>query len=142
MRHLIRATGLALALAASPALAQNLNTQVLVTLTAQGAGTVASVDLPNSYFRGALVSVNLTTMTTATVVVHVQGKDPLSSVYYDIFTSQSLTTTGFTALEVYPGLTSTTTTYPFVLPATWRVTAVVTGGSAAATGTVGASLIQ
>jgi hypothetical protein len=126
---------------AQAAIAQNVNTKPLITLAAQGAGTVVGPDMGNVSFRGVVVGVNLTTMTSATLVVHVRSKDA-SGTYYDLLASQALTTTGFTSLTVYPGVLSTAVSYPSPLPTTWDVTAVVTGGSAAVTGTIDASLIQ
>jgi hypothetical protein len=120
----------------------NVDYAALVTLTAQGAGTVNSTDQINNCGRGVQVGVNLTTMTSATVVVHVQGKDP-SGTYYDILVSGSLASAAFTNLTVYPGAASTSNvSSPQPLPKTWRISVVVTGGSAAATGTVNASVIQ
>src|ERR1051325_4423593 len=85
----------------------NTDLGALVTLAAQGAGTVNSPDqINNSCGRGVQIGINLTTMTTATVVVHVQGKDAASGVYYDILVSASLASTGFTNLTVYPGAAS------------------------------------
>lgn len=127
----------------STARAQNVNTPALITLTAQGAGTIVGPDMGNSSFRGVVVGVNLTTLTTATATVHVQGKDAISGVYYDILVSAGLISTGFTSLTVYPGaavISNVSAGQP--LPATWRVEAVVTGGSAVVTGTIDASLIQ
>ena len=120
----------------------NLDTIALVTMTAAGASTLTSSALPNNDFRGAIIGVNLGTVTSATVVVHVQGKDAASGTWYDQSVSGSLTTAAFTPLVVYPGVISTSTTFPVPLPSTWRVQVVITGGSAAVTGAVGASLIQ
>lgn len=122
--------------------ADNVNTNALITLTAQGAGTIASPDMPNLLEKGLAVGVNLTTMTTATVVIHIQGKDSASGVYYDVLVGPSLTTAGFTPMVIYPGVIGGSNSISWPLPKTWRVEAVVTGGSAAATGTIGASLIE
>jgi hypothetical protein len=128
---------------AGQAVPPNVDTGALVTLAAQGAGTVISTDQANHCGRGVVVVVSLTTMTSATVVVHVQGKDMASGSYYDILVSASLASTGVTVLTVYPGAATTANvSSPQPLPATWRVSAVVTGASAAATGTIGASVIQ
>ena len=120
----------------------NLDTGVLLTMTAAGASTLKSVTLPNREFKGCIVGINLVTVTTATVVVHVQGQDVASGTWYDLAVSQPLTTAGFTALTIYPGLLSNSTSFPLMLPSTWQIEVVITGGSAAVTGTVGASLIQ
>lgn len=121
----------------------NLDTTNLVTLAAMAAGTVNSLDLPNTDFVGAVFGVNLTTVTTASVVVTIYGKDIASGAYYPILASQAITAAGVTVLSIYPGLIGTATQISAVLPRTYRVTVVVTnnGGTAAVTGTVGASLI-
>jgi hypothetical protein len=124
--------------------AQNAATGVLLVLSAQAAGTVTSGDRTNAAWRGAIVTVNLTTMTTATLVVHIQGKDVGSGKYYDILASQSLTAATVSApvaLTVYPGVLSTGASYPSPLPGVWRITAVVTGGSAAVTGQIDVTMI-
>ena len=153
MRRLLKAVVapllvvLALCAAAAPAAAQN-NTPVnrdvpVLTLTAQAAATVTSADLPNTTGRGVVVVINLTTMTTATVTVTVQGKDIISGQYYTLLASAGLTTTGTTVLVIYPGATAASNAAAnSPLPRTWNVKAVVAGGSAAATGTIGASVIQ
>lgn len=133
--------GLALAGIAFSAQADNSDTQALVTLTAQAAATVNSADLPNATGQGVIVGVNLSTMTSATVTVHVQGKDAASGQYYDLLASTALASTGFTTMTVYPGVVASANVAANApLPKTWRVSVVVTG--TAATGTVGASVIQ
>jgi 2-keto-3-deoxy-galactonokinase len=136
------AAGLALlcAVLSRPSAAQNINTNALITMSAQGAATLNSPDQPNQFFRGVVVGVNLTAMATATVTVHVQGKDIVSGQYYDILVSTALAATGFTPLTVYPGAAATAnSSAPSPLPPIWRVEAVVTG---TASGTIEAALIQ
>lgn len=134
-------------LAAAPAQAQNCSGQNsnigLVTLTAQGAATVTSTDQNNCTGRGVVVVVDLTTMTTATVTVTIQGKDSTSGKYYTLLASAGLASTGTTAMVVYPGAPVTTNlSANSPLPRTWRVSVGIVGGSAAATGKIGASVIQ
>ena len=82
-------------------------------------------------------------MPAATVTVNVQGRDAASGVYYTILSSPGIVATGFTNLTVYPGASTTANaSTPQPLPRTWRVQAIVTGGSASVTGTVGASVIN
>ncbi len=133
--------------AAAPAQAQNCSGQNgsigLVTLTAQGAATVNSADQVNCTGRGVIVVVDLTTMTTASVTVTVQGKDPTSGKYFTLLASAGLASTGTTALVVYPGAPVTTNlSANSPLPRNWRVSVGIVGGSAAATGKIGASVIQ
>ena len=119
----------------------NIDTQALVTLSAAGAGTYTSPDLQNAEWRGISVGINLTAMTSATVTVTVNGKDAASGTYYPLLSSTALASAGFTALQVYPGLTNTANSRAdAVLPKTYQISVVVTGTSA--TGTVGGSLIQ
>jgi hypothetical protein len=119
----------------------NLNTAALVTLKAQGAGTITSGDIPNPSFAGGVFGVNLATVTSASVVVTIEGKDAASGTYYAILASAALASAGFTALTIYPGVVVSATQANAVLPATYRVSVTITGGSAAVTGTIGASLI-
>jgi hypothetical protein len=143
IKRWLLAMGFALTSAILPASAQNINTPALITLTAQGAATVLGPDMANPAYRGAVVGINLTTMTTATVTVHIQGKDAISGTYYDILVSTGLASTGFTSLIVYPGVTiAANLAVSQPLPGFWRVEAVVVGASAAATGTIDATLIQ
>lgn len=133
--------------AAAPAQAENCaqrNANIgLVTLTAQGAATVNSSDQDNCVGRGLVVVVDLTTMTTATVTVTIQGKDATSGKYYTLLASAGLVATGTTPLVVYPGAPVTTNlSANSPLPRTWRVSVGIVGGSAAATGKIGASVIQ
>ena len=134
------AAGVLAALLSSAALADNTDTaQPLVSLTAQGAGTVASADVTNSS-NGCLVAVvNITAILSASVVVHIQGKDFVSGSYYDILVGPALTTTGLTPMYVCRGIVGGANSVALPTPRTWRVTAVVTGGSASVTGTIGAS---
>lgn len=120
----------------------NIDTGTLLSFSAAGAGTYSTVDLPNGEWSKISVGINFTTVTSATVVVTVYGKDIVSGTYYALLAGPGLTTTGFTNLQIAPGLTPTSTSADGLLPKTYRITAVVTGGSAVVTGTIGASLLQ
>ena len=85
---------------------------------------------------------NFGTVTSASIVITIYGKDAVSSQYYALLASAAITTSGTTNLQIYPGLLSTATSADALLPLTYRITAVVTGASAAVTGTIGGSLIQ
>jgi hypothetical protein len=128
--------------AAFQAFGQNQDTPALITLSAQGAGVVTSSDQVNAGYQGLIAGISLTTVNSASVAVHIQGKDVASGDYYDLFVAGPFTTTGFTPLTVYPGILSTSGTYPSPLPATWRYQVIVTGASAIVSGTLGASLLQ
>lgn len=151
MRRLLKAVLalviLAMCGAAAPAAAQNCSGQnaniALLTFTAQGAGTVNSTDQTNCTGRGVVVVVDLTTMTTATVVVTIQGKDTTSGKYYTLLGGATLATTGTTAMAVYPGpIAVTNLVANFPLPRVWRVSVVFAGVAPAATGKIGASVVQ
>lgn len=120
----------------------NINTGALLTLTAAGAGTFVSADLANPEFHAASFVVRLSTVTSASVVVTINGKDAVSGQYYAILTSAAITTAGVTNLQIGPGLLSTSNSSNSVLPATYQISVAITGASAAVTGTVGASLVQ
>lgn len=130
---------------ASAACVRENSDRKLLTLTGQAAATVTSADQDNCVGRGVVVVVDLTTMTTATVTVTVQGKDSGSGKYVALLTSAALSSVATTTLTLYPGVTtSANVAVSGPLPNTWRVSVVVAnnGGTAAATGTIGASLIQ
>jgi hypothetical protein len=119
----------------------------LITLTAQGSGTVNSIDQINTNGRGVNVIANLTTVTAGNVVVNIQGKDIPSGQYYTIATTITggLTATGTDLISLYPGIATPAATLALsatnaILPRTWRVQAVVTTGPI--TGTIGASVIN
>jgi hypothetical protein len=119
--------------------------QTLVTFTAQGPATVNSADQSNCTGSRAVVVVDFTTATTASVVVTIQGKDTASGKYYTLLASSALTSAATTLLVVSPGSTAAANAdvaYP--LPSIWRVSVVVSnnGGTAAVTGTIGASVGQ
>ena len=126
------------------------NTAVL-TLTAQGTGTVNSPDQVNTNGKGLTCSVNSTTVTAGSYTVAIQGKDVVSGTYYTLgptagAISGAIAAAGFQFMTVYPGATiqaATATLGPIVsfpLPRTWRLQAVVTTGPV--TATVGCSVIN
>lgn len=120
----------------------NVDTAALITLAAQAAGTVNSADQTNYNGRGVQVVFDMTVATTTSVVINIQGKDAASGKYYTLLSSAAIVTAVTTVLTLYPGAPLTANvSSPQVLPRTWRVQAVVTGGSSAATATVGASVI-
>ena len=117
-----------------------------VTLTAQGTGTVNSIDQINTNGRGVKLYVNITTITAGTLTINIQGKDVVSGTYYTLFPSAAYTATGFTVLEIYPGITAITAAANanaagnIVLPRTWRAQAVAVTGPI--TATIGCSVIN
>jgi hypothetical protein len=118
----------------------------LITLTAAGAGTTNSADLYNPYGKGVVLGINISAKTgTIAVVVNIQGKDAVSSQYYTICSSASLTSAAFTTLTTYPGMSPLVANVSCAapLPATWRAQVVSgTGSTPAVTLTIGASVIE
>lgn len=115
----------------------------LLTFAAAAAGTVHSTDQINNSGKGLNCVVDITIATTTSLVLTIEGKDIASGKYYTILTSAALSSVATTLLSVFPGLTAATNTVASaILPRIWRVTAVITGGSSALTGTVGACVIQ
>lgn len=122
----------------------NSNSTPLV-MTAQVQATIHSVDFVNCRTRGAIFIVDLTTMTAATVTVTIEGKDAASGKYYTLLAGSAKTATGTTQMTVYPDVTaSSNVAINSPLPATWRVTVVIANnsGTAAVTGTIGASVLN
>jgi hypothetical protein len=110
------------------------------TLTAQAAGTVNGIDQQNAGYRGAVVTVDITAIAAGSLTVTVQGKDPASGKYYTILAGAALSATGTTVLRIFDGATaSANVAVNDVLPAVWRIIAVVATGPV--TATIGVSLI-
>jgi hypothetical protein len=125
--------------------AGNLPTGALLTLTAQGLGTVNGSDQSNAARRGLHLVVDITAIsgTSPTLTVTVEGKDPVSGKYYTILASAALNAVATTVLKVYPGLTAAANTVANdVLPGAWRVKAVVGGTGPSVTATIAASVID
>lgn len=109
----------------------------LVTLTAASASG-QSADQSGALLRGLKVGINCTavTGTSPTLAVTIQGKD-LSGTYFTILTSANITTTGFTLLSVYPGITATANVSASdFIPPTWRVSYAIGGTTPAFTCTI------
>lgn len=117
----------------------------VLTLTAQGAGTVTSPDQINPAGSGIKLVIDITALTgtTPTVAVTLQGKDTTSGKYFTILASAALSAVGTTVLTVFPGATaSANVAANDILPRTWRVSVTVAGTGPAATATIGASVIN
>lgn len=122
----------ALAAAATP-WAARAQSNVTGTLLASAARTVttSSSDVNNTSYRGAHILVNVTSFTSGTWVLTVEGKDPVSATYYTICTGPTISATGLTIVKVYPGLFATVDGATIIvspavcgdfLPRTWRIT--------------------
>jgi len=124
-----------------PQKSNNDTNAALITLTAQGAGTVNGADQINTNGRGVVVGINTTVDAAGSYVVNIQGKDIVSGQYYTIATTPAIAAAAFSTLTVYPGITTTANVaVSSVLPRTWRVQAVITAGPI--TATVGSSVIN
>lgn len=120
----------------------NKNVLNVLSLSAQGAGTVQSPVQQNSTGKGIKLVIDVTAITGApTLTVTLQGHDPSSGKDYTILASAALNAVGTTVLTVYPGLTPAANSVANdVLPIQWRVQAVVAGTTPSVTATIGASL--
>lgn len=100
-----------------------LNTEGTALELAARTASIDSPDIVNNYGKGVIVFVNITAIVdTPSIIVKIQGKDPVSGNYYDILSSVSLTQTGTTGLRVYPGIAETANQRANdILPKTWRV---------------------
>lgn len=115
----------------------------LVTLAAQGAGTVNSADQINTNGRGVVIGINTTVDAAGAYTVAIQGKDIVSGQYYTIpgAITGTIAATGFTTLSVYPGIVAAANAaVSWPLPRTWRIQVVVTTGPI--TATIGAAVIN
>lgn len=122
----------------------NVDTGALLTLAAQGLGTVNGADQTNYNGRGLKLIIDVTAIsgTSPTVTVTIQGKDPTSGKYFTILASAALNAVATTVLTVYPGQTAAANVAANdILPRTFRVIAVVGGTGPSVTATVAASLI-
>jgi hypothetical protein len=119
------------------------NADATVRASTADSSSFNGADQTNYNARGATVFVNVSAITSATLVVKVQGKDLVSGNYYDIpgAVTGSLTTTGLVAIHLVPGAAGTPAAGSAIcslpLPRTWRVVGTVTGTSV--TSSVGVS---
>jgi hypothetical protein len=103
--------------------------------------TTNSSDQTNYNSRGVHVMINVSSIGTGDITPKIQGKDPVSSTYYDVLVGSSITSNGITILKVYPGIAAVANqSANDILPRTWRV--VVTANNAnSVTYSAGASLV-
>lgn len=142
---IIAMTGTPATVGVPPASSVNADSAAIVTLTATAASTVVSADQANLSGKCANVVMDLTTTTTASVVATIQGKDAASGKYYTLLAGAAKTANGTTLMVVCPGTTvAANVATDFPLPKTWRVSVVISdnAGTAAVTGTIGASVIE
>lgn len=100
---------------------------------ASGAYTASqnSPDLDNETAQNLHLVINVTAIVTApSVTFAIQGKDPLTGVYYPILTSAAVTAVGTTVLRVGPGLTvAANLSAADFIPNAWRVAATHANGN-------------
>lgn len=118
----------------------------LITLSADGAGTVTSPNHENfGNASGVVIGINITaiTGTSPTLTVSVYGIDGASGQRYLLLASAAKTATGFSTLTLFPGAPTTANVSANAgLPAKWEVEAVIGGTGPAVTATIGASLLK
>lgn len=104
-----------------------------------------SPDLAGGSGRGLIVfaDVSAITGTAPTLIVTIQGKDPVSGNYYTILASAALTATGTTVLRVFPGLTAVANaTVNDILPPDFRIITAIGGATPAVSATVSFSVVE
>lgn len=102
-------------------------TSTILASSAQTA-TYTSADQTNTSWAGVTLYVNTSAFTSGTFTPKIQGKDPISGIYYDIIVGTAISATGLSVLKIYPGITATAnSSVSDYLPAVWRV--VVTGAT-------------
>lgn len=115
-------TGLLL-LVSAVAVAQNGPNWYGQALASAARGASAnSADITNAGYRGVHLMINVTACSTCgSWTPHIQGKDPVTGVYYDLLVGSAITTVGSTVLKVYPGITaSANLSASDIVPRTWR----------------------
>lgn len=121
------------------------NSSIQLQRLAAAAASLNGLDMENMSGIGAQIVIDVTaiTGTTPSVVVTVEGKDPVSGKYYTILASASITTVSTTVLRIFPGATAAANLAANdVLPRTFRVTSTIAGTTPAVTATVVANIVD
>jgi len=89
-----------------------------------------SGDLKNEQHRGVVVVINVSAASgTPSVVFTIQGKCPLSGVYFTLLQSAAITGVGTTVLRVFPGATAAANLVANdMVPQHWRILATHADG--------------
>lgn len=92
--------------------------------------TTSTPDQISYNYQGVIVGVNVSALTaTGTLVITIEGKDPISSVYYTLFTGTAIAATGFFPYQFYPGAAITSgVSAAGRVPRVFRVTATPGNG--------------
>ncbi|MCL6542045.1 MAG: hypothetical protein K6T87_15930 [Roseiflexus sp.] len=119
------------------------NLDITVLSSAVRSSTTNSSDFINQNGRGLKVVFNITAVPgTDTVTLSIEGKDPLSGVYYTIFSGAAESSIGTKVYTIYPGIPIVeNVSANDILPRTWRVKVTHSAGTNF-TYSVGASVIQ
>jgi hypothetical protein len=119
---------------------QNVYDEITVFASqALAVGVTNSPDQINATGKGVVLYLNITTISTGTLLLSLQGKDPITGGYYTIMADAfAISINGSFIFEVYPGvasIVSTSGTAPgdksirtsvaHLLPKVWRVVATV-----------------
>ena len=107
------------------------NTEQTVRASGTASATVQSSDITNFNFSGAIFFLDITSVPgsgSATVSLTIQGKDPVSGNYANLFTSAQVSA-GTTAVMFYPGISSSANGTTGILPRTFRVQSNVSAGA-------------
>jgi len=82
-----------------------------------------SADFTNHNARGLHVIINVSAIVTApSIIATIQGKDPVSGLYYDILQGLPITTVGINVIKIYPGTAAVVNTSANdILPRTYRI---------------------
>src|SRR5260221_9037404 len=108
------------------------NQDNITLINATGVSTTqTSADQTNYNGRGAHFWLNITAITAGSVAMLVRGKDLVSGQYLNILTQAVQAATGFTAIEIGPGITvAANVSAATQLPRTYDVQALVVTGPA------------
>lgn len=122
----------------------NVDKGTLITLTAQGAGSVSSGAHSNSHSRGVIVTIDVTAITGTgpSLTVTLSQIDPSSGKKIVILASAAISTVSTTQLKVYPGLTAAANAVVNgVLPPHFIIDAVVAGTAPSVTAKISAAQV-
>lgn len=104
------------------------HTGISVLSSAARTTTQIQADQVNGKYKGMHLIIDVTSAGTGSITPKIQGKDA-NGIYYDILVGSAITSSGTTALKIYPGLTAlASNVVNDVLPSTWRC--VVTANNA------------
>jgi len=121
---------------------QRNNTQETVLASAARTASINSADFTNHNAKGVHIIINVSAIAaTPSIVVTIQGKDPVSGNYYDLLVGTAITATGINVIKVYPGIGQIANgAASDLLPRIWRVS-IANADADSITYSVGANLV-